>query len=97
MRQKKRKRRRLSASANGCHRRRAEAPNNVWCWDLIFGRTAGGSHLAQGLGSYRTRGCLPGSDPTLSSHIAWDKKPKPVTTIGPEAFRGMVIWEISAH
>ncbi len=36
--QKKRKRRRLGMSANGCHRRRAEYPNDVWCWDFIFDR-----------------------------------------------------------
>ena len=37
--------------------------------------------LGQGLGSCRTRGCLPGSDPTLNPHIAWYKKPKPVNYI----------------
>ena len=42
---KKRKRRRLGTSANGCHRRRAEAPNDVWCWDFVFDRTASGSQL----------------------------------------------------
>ena len=43
--QKKRKRRRLGVSANGCHRRRAESPNDVWCWDFIFDRTSSGSQL----------------------------------------------------
>ena len=43
--QKKRKTRRLGTSANGCHRQRAEAPNDVWCWDFIFDRTASGSQL----------------------------------------------------
>ena len=43
--QKKRKRRRLGTSANGCHRRRAEGPNDVWCWDFIFDRTESGSQL----------------------------------------------------
>ena len=43
--QKKRKRRRLGTSANGCHRRRAEAPNDVWCWDFIFDRTTSGSQI----------------------------------------------------
>ena len=42
---KKRKRRRLGSSVNGCHRRRAEAPNDVWCWDFVFDRTASGSQL----------------------------------------------------
>jgi putative transposase len=28
---KKRKKRRLGMSAKGCHRRRAEHPNDVWC------------------------------------------------------------------
>jgi len=43
--QKKRKRRRLGSSANGCHRHRAERPNQVWCWDFAFDRTASGSQL----------------------------------------------------
>jgi len=43
--QKRRKRRRLGTSANGCHRRRSEAPNDVWCWDFVFDRTANGSQL----------------------------------------------------
>ena len=42
---KKRKRYRLGSSANGCHRRRAETPNDVWCWDFVFDRTASGSQL----------------------------------------------------
>ena len=42
---KKRKRRRLGSSVNGCHRRRAEAPNDAWCWDFIFDRTTSGSQL----------------------------------------------------
>ena len=42
---KKRKKRRLGSSANGCHRRRAESPNDVWCWDFVFDRTASGSQL----------------------------------------------------
>jgi transposase InsO family protein len=40
-----RKRRRLGVSANGCHRRRAESPNDVWCWDFIFDRTSSGTQL----------------------------------------------------
>jgi transposase InsO family protein len=43
--QKKRKRRRLGKSANGCHRRRAEHPDHVWCWDFVFDRTTSGSTL----------------------------------------------------
>jgi putative transposase len=43
--QKNRKGRRLGISANGCHRRRAEYPNDVWCWDFIFDRTSSGSQI----------------------------------------------------
>jgi putative transposase len=43
--QKKRKRRRLGNSENGCHRRRAESPNHVWCWDFVFDRTESGAAL----------------------------------------------------
>jgi len=43
--QKKRKRRRLGTSANGCHRRRAGGPNDVWCWDFVFDRTESRSQL----------------------------------------------------
>ncbi len=43
--QKKRKRRRLGASENGCDRRRAEHKDHVWCWDFVFDRTASGSVL----------------------------------------------------
>ena len=43
--QKKWKRRRLGTSANGCDRRRAKAPNDVWFWDFIFDRTANGSQI----------------------------------------------------
>jgi transposase InsO family protein len=42
---KKRKRRRLGTSENGCHRRRAEGPNDVWCWDFVYDRTTSGSQL----------------------------------------------------
>jgi transposase InsO family protein len=42
---KKRKRRRLGASENGCHRQRAEHKDHVWCWDFIFDRTTSGSPL----------------------------------------------------
>jgi transposase InsO family protein len=43
--QKKRKRRRLGKSENGCHRRRALHTDHVWCWDFVFDRTASGSTL----------------------------------------------------
>ena len=43
--QKKRKRRRLGKSANGCVRRRAEHKDHVWCWDFVFDRTTSGSQL----------------------------------------------------
>jgi transposase InsO family protein len=43
--QKRRKRRRLGSSENGCHRRRAEHQKDVWCWDFVFDRTTSGSQL----------------------------------------------------
>ena len=43
--QKKRKKRRLGASTNGCVRRRAEHRDHVWCWDFVFDHTATGSQL----------------------------------------------------
>lgn len=43
--QKKRKRRRLGKSENGCHRRRALHKDHVWCWDFVFDHTTGGSTL----------------------------------------------------
>jgi hypothetical protein len=42
-----------------------------------------GIRLGQGLGSWRTRGCLPRPDPTLNPHIAWHRKSKPVTLTEP--------------
>lgn len=42
---KKRKRRRLGTSENGCHRRRAEFKGHVWCWDFVFDHTISGSTL----------------------------------------------------
>jgi len=42
---KKRKKRRLGTTANGCHRRRAKFKNHVWAWDFAFDRTASGSTL----------------------------------------------------
>jgi transposase InsO family protein len=43
--QKKRKRRRLGKSENGCHRHRAEHKDHVWCWDFVFDHTTSGSTL----------------------------------------------------
>ena len=42
---KNQKRRRLGMSANWCHRREAEGPNDVWCWDFVYDRTVSGSQL----------------------------------------------------
>lgn len=42
---KKRKKRRLGSSKNGCHRRKAENMNDVWAWDFVFDRTTRGSQL----------------------------------------------------
>jgi transposase InsO family protein len=42
---KKRKKRRLGDSSNASHRRRAERPNHVWCWDFVFDRTVHGKLL----------------------------------------------------
>ena len=56
---KKRKRRRLGKSENGCHRHRATAPNEVWAWDFAFDRTTSGSQLKWlGLIDEYTRECL---------------------------------------
>ncbi len=56
---KKRKRRRIGTSANGCHRRRAEGPNDVWCWDFVYDRTVSGSQLEWlSLVEEYTRECL---------------------------------------
>jgi transposase InsO family protein len=43
--QKRRKRRRLGTSENGCQWRRANHKNHVWCWDFVFDRTENGSTL----------------------------------------------------
>jgi putative transposase len=43
--QKKRKRRRLGKSSNGCHRRRAEFKDHVWAWDFVFDKTTDGAAL----------------------------------------------------
>jgi putative transposase len=42
---RRRKKRRLGSSANGCVRRRAEYPGHVWAWDFIHDRTADGRPL----------------------------------------------------
>ena len=42
---KKRKRRRLGSSDNGCHRVRAERADDVWCWDFVFDHTTSGTTL----------------------------------------------------
>jgi putative transposase len=56
---KKRKRRRLGKSANGCHRRRAEHQNHVWCWDFVFDHTTSGSTLKWlSIVDEHTRECL---------------------------------------
>ena len=57
--QKKRKRRRLGSSANGCDRRRAEHKDHVWCWDFVFDRTTSGTTLKWlSIVDERTRECL---------------------------------------
>lgn len=43
--QKKRKRRRLGNSENGCHRRCAEFKDHVWAWDFVFDKVIGGTTL----------------------------------------------------
>ena len=43
--QKKRKRRRLGKSMNGCQHRVAEHKDHVWCWDFVHDRTVNGSPL----------------------------------------------------
>jgi putative transposase len=42
---RKRKKRRLGQSVNGCVRRQARARNHVWAWDFIHDRTADGRPL----------------------------------------------------
>jgi len=42
---KKRKRKRLGTSVNGCLYRSSEHKDHVWCWDFIFDRTTNGSPL----------------------------------------------------
>ena len=57
--QKKRKRRRLGASANSCDRRRAEHKDHVWAWDFVFDHTTSGSQLKWlSIVDEHTRECL---------------------------------------
>lgn len=57
--QKKRKKRRLGSSENGCHLRKAEQKDHVWCWDFVFDRTTSGSPLKWlSLVDEYTRECL---------------------------------------
>jgi transposase InsO family protein len=43
--QKRRKKRRLGKSENGCVHRKAEHKDHVWCWDFVFDHTTSGSQL----------------------------------------------------
>lgn len=43
--QKKRKKRRLGRSANGCVHGKSEHKDHVWCWDFVFDHTTHGSQL----------------------------------------------------
>ena len=43
--QKKRKKRRLGSSDNGCHCVRTERADDVWCWDFVFDHTSRGTTL----------------------------------------------------
>jgi transposase InsO family protein len=57
--QKKRKKRRLGKSANGCLHRRAEHKDHVWCWDFVFDHTTSGSQLKWlSIVDEHTRECL---------------------------------------
>jgi transposase InsO family protein len=42
---KKRKKRRLGISENGCYHRKSKCPNDVWAWDFIHDRTVNGRSL----------------------------------------------------
>ena len=57
--QKKRKKRRLGRSANGCVHRRAEHKDHVWAWDFAFDHTTSGSQLKWlSIVDEHTRECL---------------------------------------
>jgi putative transposase len=56
---KKRKKRRLGHSKNGCIHRRAERKDHVWCWDFVFDHTTSGSQLKWlSIVDEHTRECL---------------------------------------
>ena len=58
---KKRKKRRLGKSENGCVRRRAESKDHVWAWDFVFDHTTSGSQLKWlSIVDEYTRECLRG-------------------------------------
>ena len=40
-----RKKRAIGSGGNACHRRRATAINDVWCWDFVYDRTVHGQSL----------------------------------------------------
>ena len=57
--QKKRKKRRLGQSENGCIRRRAESQDHVWAWDFVFDHATSGSQLKWlSIVDEHTRECL---------------------------------------
>jgi putative transposase len=57
--QKKRKRRRLGRSENGCVHRRSEHRDHVWAWDFVFDHTMTGSQLKWlSIVDEHTRECL---------------------------------------
>jgi putative transposase len=57
--QKKRKKRRLGKSENGCIRRRAESKDHVWAWDFVFDHATSGSQLKWlSIVDEHTRECL---------------------------------------
>jgi putative transposase len=56
---KKRKKRRLGKSENGCVRHRAEHKDHVWAWDFVFDHTTTGSQLKWlSIVDEHTRECL---------------------------------------
>jgi putative transposase len=56
---KRRKKRRLGKSENGCLQRRAEHKDHVWAWDFVFDHTTSGSQLKWlSIVDEHTRECL---------------------------------------
>ena len=56
---KRRKKRRLGRSENGCLQRRAEHKDHVWAWDFVFDHTMSGSQLKWlSIVDEHTRECL---------------------------------------